>query len=72
MNNRITRKDIVACDWSWCAVNQAKAYRHAVALLNAAGCSGRGTELATSAIRNMMRYHALDAIRLARIYTTSR
>lgn len=72
MNNRITRRDIVACNWSWSAMNQAKAYRHAITLLRSAGCSDRGAELAISAYKAMMRYYALDAVRLARIYTPSR
>jgi predicted metal-binding protein len=67
--NKITRKDIVACDWSWTAMNQAKAYRHAITLLHCAGCSGPAVALAETAYKNMMRYHALDAIRIARIYT---
>ena len=70
--NKLTRSDIVRCDWSWCAVNQAKAYRHAITLLRSAGCSDRGAELAIDAYKNMMRYYALDAVRLARIYTPSR
>jgi hypothetical protein len=65
MNNKITRKDIVACDWSWCAVNQAKAYRRCLNFLKITG----GKPDAEIPIKSMMRYHALDAIRLARIYT---
>jgi hypothetical protein len=63
--NKLTRKDIVACDWSWCAVNQAKAYRRCLNFLKITG----GKADAEIPIKSMMRYHALDAIRLARIYT---
>ena len=55
--NKLTRADIVACNWSWSAMNQAKAYRHAITLLRSAGCSDRGAELAISAYKAMMRYY---------------
>ena len=69
--NKISRKDIIACNWSWSAMNQAKAYRHAITLLRCAGCTGPAAQLAETAYKNMMRWYALDAIRYARIYTPS-
>ena len=65
--NKITRKDIVACNWSWCSLNQAKAYRTALVLLRDA----RTETPAINGIKNMMRYHATEAIRQARLFTPS-
>ena len=73
MNNRITRRDIVACNWSWAALGKAKAYHHCIVLLRSAGCNDkRGVEIAIDAYKAMMRYYALDAVRLARAYTPQR
>ena len=66
--NKITRKDIIACNWSWASLNQAKAYRTALTFLRDA----RTDSIAIGSIRNMMRYHAKDAIRQARLFTPSR
>ena len=68
MNNRITRRDIIACNWSWASLNQAKAYRTALTFLRDA----RTETPAISSIKNMMRHHAKDAIRQARLFTPSR
>ena len=71
--NKLTRKDIVACNWSWAALGKAKAYHHCIVLLRSAGCNDkRGVEIATTAYKNMMRFYALDAVRLARAYTPQR
>jgi hypothetical protein len=70
--NKLTRAQIVACNFSWSAMNQAKAYRNAITLLRYAGCSGPNADLAETAYKNMMRYHAREAIRLVRCYTPSR
>lgn len=71
--NKLTRADIVRCNWSWTALAQAKAYRNCIVLLRLSGCNDeRGVEIATIAYKNMMRYYALDAIRLARAYTPAR
>ena len=71
--SKITRKDIVACDWAWAALGKAKAYHHCIVLLRLSGCNDeRGVEIAITAYKNMMRYYALDAVRLARAYTPAR
>ena len=68
MNNKITRNDILACNWSWCSLNQAKAYRTALIFLRDA----RTETTAIKGIKSMMRYHATEAIRQARLFTPSR
>jgi hypothetical protein len=68
MNNRITRRDIVACNWSWSSVGKAVAYRTALQFLRDAGTD----TIAIASIKTMMRYHATDAIREARVFTPSR
>ena len=68
MNKKITRRDIVACNWSWASLNQAKAYRTALTFLRDA----RTETIAAESIKNMMRYHATEAIRQARLFTPSR
>ena len=65
MNKRITREDIVACNWSWTSVNEAKAYRNALMFLRDA----RTETPAITSIKNMMRWHATEAIRQARLFT---
>ena len=71
--NKLTRADIIACNWAWTALAQAKAYRNCIVLLRLSGCDDkRGVEIATTAYKNMMRYYALDAVRLARAYTPQR
>lgn len=65
MNKRITREDIVACNWSWASVNEAKAYRNALIFLRDA----RTETPASVSIKSMMRYHATEAIRQARLFT---
>jgi mRNA-degrading endonuclease toxin of MazEF toxin-antitoxin module len=67
MNKRITREDIVACNWSWASVNEAKAYRNALIFLRDA----RTETPAITSIKNMMRWHATEAIRQARLFTVS-
>ena len=67
--NKLTRKDIVACNWSWAALGKAKAYKHALELLRCAGCDN---QILKNAFQEMMRFHAKDTVRLARIYTPSR
>jgi hypothetical protein len=62
---RITRAQILACNWSWSAVNQALAYRRCLNFLKITG----GKADAEIPIKSMMRYHALEAIRLVRCYT---
>jgi len=68
MNKTLTRAQIIECNWSWCSLNQAKAYRTALVFLRDAG---EGNSRATTSIKNMMRYHATEAIRQARIFTPS-
>tara|TARA_R110000868_G_C10487110_1_gene729840 strand:- start:116 stop:280 length:165 start_codon:yes stop_codon:yes gene_type:complete len=46
-------------------LGKAKAYKHAIELLGCAGCEN---ELLKKAFKEMMRYHALDTVRLARCY----
>jgi hypothetical protein len=65
--NKITRKDIVACNWSWASLNQAKAYHTALTFLRDA----RTDSIAIDSIKSMMRYHATEAIRQARLFTPS-
>ena len=67
--NKITRADIMRCNWSWASLGKAKAYKHAIELLRCAGCEN---DILKKAFREMMRFHAKDTIRLARIYTPSR
>ena len=62
---RLTRAQIIECNWSWCSLNQAKAYRTALIFLRDA----RTDSIAIGSIKNMMRYHATEAIRQARIFT---
>jgi hypothetical protein len=62
---RITRTQIVECNYSWSAVNQALAYRRCLNFLKITG----GKADAEIPIKSMMRYHALEAIRLVRCYT---
>ena len=68
MNKRITRAQIIECNWSWCSLNQAKSYRTALKFLCIDGMSNSN---AARSIREMMRYHATEAIRQARIFTPS-
>ena len=68
MNKKITRRDIIACNWSWASLNQAKAYRTALTFLRDA----RTETIAAESIKNMMRYHATEAVRQARLFTPSR
>ena len=68
MNKKITRRDIVACNWSWASLNQAKAYRTALVFLRDA----RTETPAINGIKSMMRYHATEAVRQARLFTPSR
>ena len=65
---RITRTQIVECNWSWCSLNEAKAYRRSLGFLAAAGDSDSS---AAVSIKSMMRYHATEAIRQARLFTVS-
>ena len=65
MNKRITRAQIIECNWSWASVNQALAYRRSQEFLKLMG----GNAPAESFMRGMMRYHATDAIRSARTFT---
>lgn len=67
MNKRITRAQIIECNWSWASVNQALAYRRSLEFLKAAG----GNPSAEVPIKSMMRYHATEAIRCARTFTPS-
>jgi hypothetical protein len=62
---RITRAQIIDCNWSWCSLNQAKAYRNSLAFLRDA----RTETHAITPIKSMMRYHATEAIRQARLFT---
>jgi hypothetical protein len=64
---RITRAQIIECNWSWCSLNQAKAYRTALVFLRDA----RTETPALTPIKSMMRYHATEAIRQARLFTPS-
>jgi len=64
---RITRTQIIDCNWSWCSLNQAKAYRNALMFLRDA----RTETPASVSIKSMMRYHATEAIRQARLFTPS-
>ena len=66
--NKLTRAQIIECNWSWCSLNQAKAYRTALTFLRDA----RTDSIAIDSIKNMMRYHATEAIRQARLFTPSR
>jgi len=66
MNKPLTRAHIIECNWSWCALNQAKAYRTALGFLRDAG---EGNSRAIYSLKSMMRFHAVDAIRTARIFT---
>jgi len=68
MNKRITRAQIIDCNWSWCSLNQAKAYRNALMFLRDA----RTETPASVSIKSMMRYHATEAIRQARLFTPAR
>jgi len=65
MNKRITRAQIIECNWSWASVNEAKAYRNALIFLRDA----RTETPAINPIKNMMRWHATEAIRQARLFT---
>ena len=65
---RITRAQIIECNWSWASVNQALAYRRSQQFLKLMG----GNVPAESFMRGMMRYHATDAIRSARVFTPSK
>ena len=62
---RITRQDIEACVWSKCSVRCAIAYRAALGFIKNSGADIH----AHNALRTMMRYHAKDAIREARLFT---
>jgi hypothetical protein len=64
---RITREDIEACVWSKSSVRCAIAYRAALGFVKNSGADIH----AQRAIRTMMRYHAKDAIREARLFTPS-
>jgi len=66
--NKLTRAQIIDCNWSWCSLNQAKAYRNALMFLRDA----RTETPASVSIKSMMRYHATEAIRQARLFTPSR
>lgn len=68
MSKKITRRDIVRCSWSWSSVGKAVAYRTALGFLRGSGAD----ESSIKAIRTMMRYHATDAIREARLFTPAR
>tara|TARA_R110000823_G_C15753215_1_gene482097 strand:+ start:319 stop:579 length:261 start_codon:yes stop_codon:yes gene_type:complete len=65
MNNRprLTRQDIRSCVWSNSSVRCATAYRAAFGFLKNSGADIH----AHKAIRDMMRYHAKDAIFEARL-----
>jgi predicted metal-binding protein len=63
---RVTRAQILACNWSWAALGKAKAYKHAIELLRCAGCDN---DILKTAFKKMMRVHAKDTVRLARCYT---
>ena len=63
---RVTREQILACNWSWAALGKAKAYKHAIELLRCAGCEN---QILKTAFQEMMRFHAKDTVRLARCYT---
>lgn len=67
MNKRITRAQIIECNWSWCSVRTAVAYRTALTFLRDA----RTETIAAESIKKMMRYHAQQAIRQARLFTPS-
>jgi hypothetical protein len=62
---RITRQDIEACVWSRSSVRCAIAYRAALGFIKNSGAD----IYSEKAIRTMMRYHAKDAIREARMFT---
>ena len=62
---RITRQDIEACVWSRSSVRCAIAYRAALGFIKNSGADIH----AHNALRTMMRYHAKDAIREARLFT---
>ena len=64
---RITREDLRACVWSNSSVRCATAYRAAFGFLKNSGADIH----AHKAMRDMMRYHAKDAIREARLFTPS-
>lgn len=66
--NKLTRKDIRACNWSVDSLGKAVAYRTALGFLRAAGTES----IAIDSIKTMMRHHARNAIREARICTPSR
>lgn len=68
MNKPLTRAQIIDCNWSWCSLNQAKSYRTALTFMNIDGLNNTS---AARSIREMMRYHATEAIRQARIFTPS-
>ena len=67
MNKPLTRAQIIECNWSWAAVNQALAYRRSQEFLKLMG----GNVPAENFMRSMMRYHATEAIRCARTFTPS-
>ena len=62
---RVTRAQILQCNWSWAALGKAKAYKHALELL---GCAGCDNQILRTAFKSMMRFHAKDTVRLARCY----
>ena len=66
--NKLTRKDIRACNWSVDSIGKAVAYRTALEFLRAAGTESH----AIGSIKIMMRHHARNAISEARICTPSR